>query len=216
MPSGIAKRQHGSSRASSSSGCDLKLREFYIMTSTIKTRSIGYRLLNSQTLFAGGPSIFMPPAGQRGFRDYPETPVFRLKGKSIPDFEEYSFYWFISNRMRVILEGVDPQAFAFLKCRVQLPDGTDAPFRWLCDVVRVLDALDEEKSKIRINAATDGSKFYGLSGGEDLIFNDDAVGPHHIFRMMYFDARVICDERMKRACKTEDLSGLRFVEPAKY
>jgi hypothetical protein len=61
--------------------------------------------------------------------------------------------------MKTVLERVDLEAFAFLKCKVQLPDGTDGPVHWLCDVVRVLDTLDEEKSGCKLEALMMGVRF---------------------------------------------------------
>jgi hypothetical protein len=191
---------------------------FYIMTGTTTARASGFKLLNERTLFHGGPPIFAPPPGRRGFRDYPEPPVFladaRL-GRIDREFEEYCGYWFVSDRMKAILEGVDPEAFAFLKCKVQLPDGTEGPLRWLCDVVRVLDALDEEMSTIGIEAASDGSKLYNFFGKVRLMFKNEVVNSFHVFRMKYFVAKVVCDEEMRRACKAAELTGLRFINAAK-
>jgi len=169
----------------SSSGATPKVRrpakkqKFYIMTGVISTRGGGLELLNGETLFHGGPPIFVPPLGRRGFRDYPVAPLFlsdKKLGRTDWDFEGYCGYWLISDRMKIVLERVDPGAFAFLKCRVELPDGSDGPVHWLCDVVRVLDALDEERSKIRIGVADDGSKVYNSLGVTRLIFKEDAVG----------------------------------------
>jgi Protein of unknown function (DUF1629) len=208
--------QPSSSRAAPRAGRPAKSRKFYIVARSRGTRGSGFELLNDRALFQGGPPIFVPPPGRRGFRDYPETPVFlsdaRL-GRTDRDFEEYCGYWFISDRTKAVLDRVDSAAFAFLKCRVQLPDGTDGPVRWLCDVVPVLDALDEEKSKIAIRTAGDGSKVYNFFGGENLVFREDAVGPHHVFRMMFFDAKIIGDEEMRLACKAGDITGVRFLDP---
>jgi hypothetical protein len=44
----------------------------------------------------------------------------------------------------------------------------------------------------------------------------DAVGTHHIFRMKYYEAKIICDEAMRLACKAAGLTGLRFVDSTKY
>jgi hypothetical protein len=211
-------RSPGSSRTTPGTGRSAKKRKFYMVSYTMATRASGFKLLNARTLFQGGPPIFVPPPGERGFRAYPETPLFlcdaRL-GRTNRDFEEYCGYWFISDRMKVVLKRLDPAAFAFLKCKVQLPDGTDGPIRWLCDVLPVLDALDEEKSTIRIRTADNGSKVYNFSGGVKLIFKEDVAGPHHVFRMMYYEAQVICDEEMRLACKTAELAGLRFIDPTK-
>jgi hypothetical protein len=73
--------------------------KFYVME-VAPASDFRYDLLNDQTLFSGGPPIFVPPPGQRGFRNYPETPVFRFDGRITCDFELYSFYWFISDRMK--------------------------------------------------------------------------------------------------------------------
>jgi hypothetical protein len=192
----------------------VKKRKFHIVTNSIVSRASGFELLNERTLLP----FLKPPPGRRGFRDYPETPVFFCDpraGRTNWDFEEYCGYWFISDRMKKILEQFDHTAFAFLRCKVQLPDGTEGSLRWLCDVVHVLDALDEEKSGITISTASDGSKFYAFFGGESLIFKEDAVGPHHIFRMMYRESKVICDGEMRSVCKAARLVGISFVDLAK-
>ena len=110
------------------------------------------------------------------------------------------------------MEFVDQEAFAFLKCKVLMPDGSDGPPYWLCDVVRVLEALDEEKSAIKIRTASDGSKVYGMMGNPRLIFKEELIGSCHVFRMKFFEARVICDDDMKLACKAAGLTGLSFLE----
>jgi Protein of unknown function (DUF1629) len=120
-PDPSAAGQPGSSRIAPKAGRSAKKRKFYIVTYTVATRATGFKLLNGRTLFHGGPPIFVPPPGRRGFRDYPETPVFlcdaRL-GRTNRDFEEYCGYWFISDRMKAVLEAFDPSAFAFLKCKL--------------------------------------------------------------------------------------------------
>jgi hypothetical protein len=197
-----------------------KKRKFYVVVRKYSRRAGGFKLLNGETLFRDGPPFsFQPPLGRRGFRDYPAEPTFlfdKRLGIADRDFEELSGYWFISDRMKTVLERIDPEAFAFLKCKVQLPDGTDGPLHWLCDVVRVLDALDEEKSRVHIGTADDGSKVYTLFPGRPLIFKDDAVGRHHAFRTMYFDPNVICDEEMRQACKAAGVKGVKFTDSAKH
>lgn len=184
-------------------------RKFYIVE-PLPAADFYYSLSNKQALFAGGPPFFMLPEGGRGFRDYPEIPVFLFYGKTSRDFELFSFYWFISDRMKTVLERVDPEAFVFLKCKVQLKDGADGPVRWLCDVVRVLDALDEGKSEVRINRSDDGTKYYQFGSGCVLIFKDDEVGSHHVFRMKFRESEVICGDDFKLACRESGLTGISF------
>ncbi|WP_143279179.1 DUF1629 domain-containing protein [Bradyrhizobium sp. C9] len=192
-----------------------KRRKFYLVTEKPGTRGGGYELLNKAALFQGHPKALLPPLGQRGFREYPEAPLFladaRL-GAIDKDFAEYSGYWFISGRMKAALELIDAEAFAFLECRVQLRSGADAPGRWLCDVVRVVDALDEEESAATIGVSDNGSKVYHIPMSANLLFKESAVGPHHIFRMKYFEAKVVCDEEMRLACKTAEFTGISFAD----
>ena len=189
----------------------LKKRKFFIVRERILVRPT-YDLV-------GGPSLIMtgfaPLPEQRGFCDNSNIPTFVFEGKIERDFEQYDGYWLISDRMKRFLERFDPDAFAFLKCKVQLSSGASAPVRWLCDVVRVLDALDEEKSEIRIGKTYTGKKIYIFPFGASLEFKGEAAGPHHVFRMMHFSRMIICDDEMKAACKAAGLSGLSFIEAAK-
>lgn len=44
-------------------------------------------------------------------------------------------------------------------------DGSVAPTYWLCDVLRLLDAVDEEKSRVKIEYPAQDHKLYNLMGG---------------------------------------------------
>jgi Immunity protein family (Imm11) len=189
----------------------LKKRKFFIVHERILVRPT-YNLVGGPSLISAG---FAPLPEERGFCDTSRIPTFVFKGKTERDFEEYGGYWLISDRMKRFLERFDPEAFAFLKCKVQLPNGARAPFRWLCDVVRVLDALDEKKSEVEIRTTDSGNKMYSFSVGAKLIFKEDVVGSHHVFRMMHFSPTIICDGGMKTECKAAGLSGLSFIEAAK-
>jgi hypothetical protein len=158
--------------------------------------------------------------GRRGFRDYPEVPRFlfdKKVGRSPRDLELFHAYWLVSDRTKSVFEAVDPAGFAFLACDVRLPRGDyDGPPYWLCDVVRVLDALDEAQSHLKIGIREDraysdfGKKYYSFSGGRELVFRDDAIGDAHVFRIEYLQAVVICDQTMKDACKAGGLKGIKF------
>jgi len=190
--------------------------KFYRLIEKAVRKSSGFELLNGRALFPAHPMTLpiprtlLPPLGQRGFQQYPEMPVFLVDAKIIKDFAEYSGYWLISDRTKKVLERVDPSAFAFLKCRVQLRDGTDGPRRWLCDVIRTLDALDEEHSKVTIGTSDLGTKTYYIPMSENVFFREERVSPHHIFRLMHTGSYIVCDEEMKRACKAANLTGIEF------
>jgi hypothetical protein len=213
----------GGGRASPGTGRQadqpIKRPRFYRVTGKHGAKGSGFRLANGRALFPEHPKALpppkalLPPLGQRGFREYPEMPLFladtRL-GLIHRDFEEYSGYWFISDRMKTVLERIDRNAFAFLKCRVHLRDGADGPRRWLCDVVRVLDALDEDNSKVTIGVSDIGTKTYYIPMSENVFFREEKIGPHHIFRVMHTESYVVCDEEMKLACEAADLTGIAF------
>src|SRR5262249_61441024 len=95
-----ATDQPNSSSATPKARRPAKKRKFYIMTGVISTRGGGLELLNGETLFHGGPPIFVPPPGRRGFRDYPVAPLFlsdKKLGRTAWDFEGFCGYWLISH-----------------------------------------------------------------------------------------------------------------------
>lgn len=189
-----------------------KPRRFYTVGTKTVSRASGFELMNGDSLCQHRHPFIVPP-GWRGFREFREAPLFSSdsrRGRTHWDLERYSGYWFISDRMKGVLESIDREAFVFVKCKVRHPDGTEAPVRWMCDVITVLDAVDEEKSEIEIAKSDIGDKIYRFRGRRRLIFKDDAVGPHHVFRLQYAPSTVICDETMMLAWKAAKLVGPSF------
>lgn len=191
-------------------------RKFYIIEDAW-AGDFPYRILNEDEVFADGTNMSSPPKEGRGFRRTIETPTFRFIGRRPErDFWRFTYYCFISDRMKSFLERFDPEAFEFLRCEVKLPDGTSCPDRWLCDVVRVIDAVDEEKSRdIMISADDRGQKFYQYGAGF-FAFNEDAVGPHHVFLLKYSPSYFVGDEEFKLACKAAGMKGMFFFGGSKY
>jgi len=147
----------------------------------------------------------------------PERPRFlfdKKLGRPPRDIEGYVGHWLVSAHMKSILEEVDRDAFSFASCEVCLRDGTAGPDRWLCHVVRELDALDEQASELRIVEEM-GQKVYLLTGPTRLVFREDAVGSAHVFRMHFMDVVVICDQAMKDACRQAGLKGVDFADVKK-
>jgi tetratricopeptide (TPR) repeat protein len=190
-------------------------RRFYFMTTRTVSRAAGFELTNRAALFQEPDVMMMPPPGRRGFRDYPELPLFvadKKKGRLHWDLDQaVPYYWLVTEKMKSLMESLDREAFEFLRCRVQFQDGSDGPPRWLCDVVRVLDAVDEEKSKVTIRTGQSGNKYYSFAGGVNLHFKPDGVGTSRVFRLHYHPDSVICDDEVKAACVAADLKGLHFV-----
>jgi uncharacterized protein DUF1629 len=160
------------------------------------------------------------PYGAQRLPDFAEPPrvVFDKSAGDLPsDLEPCARFWLIPDRTRTVLEAVDPEAFSFVRCEVRVPHGVwDGPGYWLCEVVHVLDALDEARSHLKIGTRDDdryldfGKKFYDFSGGAELVFNEDVIGDAHVFRMAYRASTVICDQVLKDACKSAGLKKIRF------
>lgn len=192
-------------------------RKFYIIEPAW-AGDFPYRLLNDRAFAEATPPTFdLPKEGGRGFRHSVEPPTFHFIGRRAErDFWDYRYYWFVSERMKSFLERYDAGAFDFLRCKVKLPDGTNCPDRWLCDVVRVIDAVDEEKSRdIMISTDDRGQKFYQYGAGF-FAFNEGAVGPHHVFLLRYSPFYVVGDEEFKLACKAAGMKGMFFFGGSKY
>jgi len=173
----------------------------------------GLKLANEDALKEGR---FLLSMQEPGFPEFPDTPRFvfdKKLGRPPRDIEQYETYWFISDRMKEAIEAVDAEAFAFVPCDVRFADNTVGPTYWLCDVMRVLDALDEPASRLKILDDC-GHKLYSLAGGATLIFKEDVVGSAHIFRMAHLKAEIFCDQQLKDACNAANLKGVKFRDAA--
>ena len=166
-------------------------------------------------------SIFPPYGVSRLPASTPHVPyVFDKSVGSLPyDLELCDHWWLISDRTKAVFETLDPDAFVFVPCVVRMPHACyDGPNYWLCDVVRVLDALDESQSRLRIGIRDDtryrdyGRKYYSFLPDTKLVFREAIIGNAHIFRMAHRDSAVICDQDLKDACKSAGLKRIRFQD----
>jgi hypothetical protein len=177
------------------------------------------KIANEDAIKYPGFVVFGKPAVHPGgfdyFTDRPQLVYDKREGRLPGDLESYAGYWLVSERMRRVLEGVDTAGFAFAPCDYVLPDGSLGPQYHLCDVVRTLDALDEQASQLRIEFVKDHDtgeevKIRGLLSTTKLIFQDEVVGPAHIFRQVCLAAAPICDAAMRAACTEIGLTGIQF------
>lgn len=109
-----------------------------------------------------------------------------------------------SDRTNTLFEAIDPEAFLFVRCEMTIPEGIwDGPSHWLCEVVRILDAVDESKSRLEIGIRDDerysdhGKKFYRVSLDTKLVFKEEVIGNAHVFRMAQAKGEIICDNVLR-------------------
>ncbi len=187
--------------------------KFFSMGPSLRgTRRAGFEIQNISKLPRQG-NVLEPQYGARGFPAYPEPPLLRIMpklGRPLRDIEHYHAYWLVSGAAKDVFTSLDAEGFAFMKCSVFTEHWEPGPEYWLCDVIRVLDAVDEENSIIRIEHDFLGKR-YSFLGGASLIFRHEIVGLSHIFRLSYHTlSAVFCDQKMKGACKSAGLKGIQF------
>ncbi len=168
------------------------------------------------------PRLILKPEGG-GFPTFRETP--RLvhnpsKGPPPLDLEPgFSGYWLVFERLQKVMATVDPHAFAFAKVDYRLADGSRGPLHYFCDVVRELDALDENASTLHIDTSEPfiNGKFYDLTGGASVTFDRRRLGNAHVFKTP-FTTRVFVDRVFVDAVSTagivtdSDADGLWLID----
>jgi hypothetical protein len=192
-----------------------KARAFFLMSPNFIGNRPGLWLENEDRLGVRKYNLTDGREGRVGFPVYLETPRFvfdKKYGRPVRDLEIFDEYWFVSDHAKNTFESVDPEGFIFHKCDVRLRDGEAGPIHWLCDVIRILDAVDEQASDIRINMNTHQGKQYNISGFAKIVFREEIVGKSHIFRMEHLQRQIVCDNDVRDACKSAGLKGIWFRE----
>lgn len=168
------------------------------------------------------PRLIVKPK-DGGFPPLLETPrlVYHPTEGVLPEDLEggFSGYWLVSERLRRVMESVDADAFVFADTDYRLADGSKGPTVFLCDVVRTLDALDEEVSELNIEISDDfeAGKYYDLTGDIRLAFRRNVLGSAHVFRLS-FHGGVFCDRAFKEAVEaagivmSSESNGLWFYD----
>ncbi|MBO9740139.1 DUF1629 domain-containing protein [Xanthomonas axonopodis pv. begoniae] len=176
---------------------------------------------NVQALLSPPRLILRPEDG--GFPPLSEAPRLLFdsaQGPAPRDLEGgFSGYWLVSERLQQVMFAVDPAAFAFVECETRLADGKTGPRHFLCDVVREVDALDEDTSRLKIEIDDDfvNGKFYSLGGGASLAFRRDVLNGAHVF-LTPFNSFVVCDRFFKEAVHSAGIpedpgaSGISFID----
>jgi hypothetical protein len=195
-----------------------KIRKFYIVRLNYRfSTPPGWRMENLAVLLNGQRALLAPK--ERGFLPFSETPrllIDKSLGRAPVDWELFHDYWLVSDRMKRVLERLDETGVAFVKCETRCQDASAPPVYWLCDIIRLLDAVDEEKSRLKIEYDSASRKCYNLMGFVSLSFREEVVGSAHIFRLLFLSPSIICDQTFKDACREAGLRGIGFSEAADY
>jgi len=115
--------------------------------------------------------------------------------------------------MKAVLEALDREGVAFLKCETRSLNQKTAPDYWLCDVIRVIDAIDGEKTRGEILNEGTESRRYDRMRRPSFVFKDEVVGSAHIFRPRFW-GEIVCDQAVKDACKSAGIRGIGFRDAA--
>lgn len=161
-----------------------------------------------------GRRVLMSPRHRRSFPALSEPLrllIDRSLGRAPVDWERFHDFWLVSDRMKGVLEAVDREGVAFLKCETRSLSRKAAPDYWLCDVVRELDAIDEEKSQGAMMNVGSEYRRYDPTARPRFVFKEEIVGSAHIFRPRLWRS-IICDQVMKDACKTAGMRGTGFKD----
>lgn len=196
---------------------------FYIFVSDMESnrQPCGVMFDNLRQLLSPPRVILRPEGG--GFPlmlEQPQMTYDPSEGPEPRDLEPgFGGYWLVSERLHDVMCSVDPSAFAFTEVDYHLADGIKGPRHFLCDVVRELDALDEESSRLRVKVDDEyvRGKFYSLGGGASLAFRREVLGESHVFRVP-FNPSVFCDRKFKDAVHhtgipdDAEVSGISFID----
>jgi len=118
----------------------------------------------------------------------------------------------VSDRAKQSLASIDGEAFEFVEARCRFEDGSPAPTMWLADVVRFVDASDEEKSDVyvrfitnwqtgqpvkRVSHQTRGAGFFYAAALNDV----------HVFRPLYSPFSIFLDDAVVAAAQQQGWIG---------
>ncbi len=123
------------------------------------------------------------------------------------DTSGLSATWLVSDRLKGLLEQIDPEAFVFQRAEVDYGDFSEpGPGYWFCYFMRELDCVDEEHSVIRYFDHVPGIKAY-----EALL--DIKMRPELWFAhvpLKHDNSRSIVDDVIVAAVKVEKIRGFKF------
>ncbi len=197
--------------------------EFYILQPDMRGggRGHGVEFVNEKAV--PFPAYLSSPPESGGLAMLQEAPRLRYDhrmGDMPRDLDSgFKDYWLVSEPLKHVFQAVDPEGFAFVPCEFLLEDGSHAPPHYLCEVVRMLDAIDEAASTVKVLTGYPNGKYYSIAGGADFAFKKEVIGSAHVFRTPY-TADAFCDQVLRDALldsgfgKSPRTRGVRLIDAA--
>ena len=122
------------------------------------------------------------------------------------DLDVVRGFYIVSDKCRDVMVSIDRMAFEFLECQCFDKKGKRLERRWLCDVVRVVNIVDEDRVQFRIVTGSHGERYYIVNAYDDIFFKEHLVDEGaHIFNMRKFCIETVVDETFQNAFKAHGL-----------
>ncbi len=190
-------------------------RKFFLAAMDIsRSDAAGVLLANEEKI--GGPGVLMiRDCEQRGFHKLAAKPHFildRKLGLRVRDVEFYGPVWLVSGRAKSCFEAADKQAFDFCACDIENRNEPKDTDYWLCDVVRIIDAIDASGPNIKKEYDGVGRLFYPLAFSHKITIKEDVESNYHVFRPQHMEMDVFVDNEVISLCRKNKISGLKFYD----
>jgi hypothetical protein len=147
----------------------------------------------------------------------PETPILEINmvgsANPLPDvLPATGGRWYISRRAKEVFESLDAGAFDFRRAQTRLltasGEHVEGPEHYVCDVVRFIDALDEQRSPVTVRSR--GAVRVVSMFGDQNTFRVAQVDGHSVFRPMYSTSHILCTDDFCSAVQRASLTYFRF------
>ena len=129
------------------------------------------------------------------------------RGVMLDAYREIGF-WTVSERLKTLLEKIDPEAFAFVRTEVEYKNfKSPGPDYWFADIVRILDCVDEENSDIKYQVGASQKNYLRLINAAMKL---DVIGSARFFRLEYSPLMEITDDVAVNTLRKAGVKGFSF------